>query len=376
MCLALSGISASAVTQQDIDAAKQQADEIEQQLDTVNDNVENLAEQKKNIKSKMDKYTSKLEDIGEDITDTLTSIEETQAELEAQEESIEETQTQLDTQYNAMKRRIAYMYENSNESVFESILSASSFGDMLNRIVYVNALSDYDRAALDDYQGTLDELNEKKEKLEETKDDLEEKQDELNSNQEKFSRLLDASKNSLSETSKELESAENTADNLEAKLAEMRSYEAALEKQKAAEDLARLSQIKDWENEGWSDGPYDASEDEIALLAALIQCEAGGEGTVGQIAVGSVVMNRVASSRFPGSIGGVIYSAGQFSPVASGRVATVLASGANASCRSAAEAVIAGERNVSALFFRTVASAQAAGFDFSSGQIIGNHYFY
>lgn len=64
-----------------------------------------------------------------------------------------------------------------------------------------------------------------------------------------------------------------------------------------------------------------------ALLAALIYCEAGGESYEGQLAVGSVVMNRVRSQAYPNSVSGVIYQGGQFSPVASGRLATVLGSG-------------------------------------------------
>lgn len=57
-----------------------------------------------------------------------------------------------------------------------------------------------------------------------------------------------------------------------------------------------------------------ASVDDVTLLAALIQCEAGNECYEGQLAVGAVVMNRVRSGRYAGSIYGVIYQAGQFPP--------------------------------------------------------------
>ena len=46
---------------------------------------------------------------------------------------------------------------------------------------------------------------------------------------------------------------------------------------------------------------------DVAMLAALIQCEAGGESYEGKLAVGSVVMNRVDSSYFPDTVVGVIY---------------------------------------------------------------------
>ena len=73
------------------------------------------------------------------------------------------------------------------------------------------------------------------------------------------------------------------------------------------------------------------------LLARLIQCEAGGESYDGKLAVGSVVINRVKSSYFPNSVSGVIYQSGQFSPVASGRLAYRLEAGVDGSCLQAAQ---------------------------------------
>ncbi len=106
------------------------------------------------------------------------------------------------------------------------------------------------------------------------------------------------------------------------------------------------------------------------LLAALIQCEAGGESYVGQVAVGNVVMNRVESVNHPNTIPEVIYEAGQFSPVRNGSLHRTMASGnISASCRQAALEAIAGSEPVGdKLFFRRVNGR--------SGQVIGNHVFY
>ncbi len=60
-----------------------------------------------------------------------------------------------------------------------------------------------------------------------------------------------------------------------------------------------------------SSGKY--SESDIELLAKLIAAEARGESYVGQVAVGAVVLNRVAHASFPDSIAGVIYQKGAFS---------------------------------------------------------------
>lgn len=54
------------------------------------------------------------------------------------------------------------------------------------------------------------------------------------------------------------------------------------------------------------------------LLAKIIHAEANGETFLGKVAIGDVIMNRVASSEFPNSIEGVIFQSGQFSPVSDG----------------------------------------------------------
>jgi hypothetical protein len=68
---------------------------------------------------------------------------------------------------------------------------------------------------------------------------------------------------------------------------------------------------------------YTASD--LRLMASIINCEAGGESYQGKLAVGIVVMNRVASKSFPNTIRKVIYQKGQFSPVRNGSLRTKLA---------------------------------------------------
>lgn len=116
-------------------------------------------------------------------------------------------------------------------------------------------------------------------------------------------------------------------------------------------------------------GAVAASYDDVTLLGALIQCEAGSEGYEGQLAVGAVVMNRLRAG-YAGSISGVIYQRGQFSPAANGRLESVLSSGVRSSCLQAAQEAINGADNVNgARNFKNAASGQA-------GIVIGNHVFF
>ncbi len=117
-------------------------------------------------------------------------------------------------------------------------------------------------------------------------------------------------------------------------------------------------------------GQYTTDADMTMLLAALIQCEAGGESYEGQLAVGAVVMNRVRSAAYPDTIHGVIYASGQFTPAQNGKVNRLLDSGRiKQSCIDAATEAISGVSNVGDMtHFRRNNGRE--------GLVIGNHVFY
>ncbi len=117
-------------------------------------------------------------------------------------------------------------------------------------------------------------------------------------------------------------------------------------------------------------GEYTTDADTTLLLAALIQCEAGGEPYEGQVAVGAVVMNRVRSPAYPDTIHAVIYASGQFTPALNGKVNRVYESGnIRQSCIDAANEALSGTSNVGDLtHFRRN--------DGRDGLVIGHHVFY
>ena len=185
----------------------------------------------------------------------------------------------------------------------------------------------------------------------------------------------EAAKKAAAQAQKAAEEAAQKAAAQARKAAEEAAQKAAEEAQRAAEEAARKAA-----EEAQAAAVQAAQQAVIAqagvtsqdveLLAALIQCEAGGESYVGQVAVGNVVMNRVEAAGHPGSIPDVIYAAGQFSPVRNGTLSRTLSTGnISPSCRQAAVEAIAGSAPVGdKLYFR-----RANG---RSGQIIGNHVFY
>ena len=136
---------------------------------------------------------------------------------------------------------------------------------------------------------------------------------------------------------------------------------ARIEAEKAAEREAKRHR---------NYGQYTTDADTTLLLAALIQCEAGGESYEGQVAVGAVVMNRVRSGAYPNSIHGVIYASGPFTPAMNGRLNAVYESGKiKKSCIQAAQEALAGVSNIGDMTHFRRNNGR-------SGLVIGNHVFY
>lgn len=141
----------------------------------------------------------------------------------------------------------------------------------------------------------------------------------------------------------------------------LNSEEVAAKEAKEAEEKAAESAKKP---------AVSASTDDVTLLGALIQCEAGSGSYEGMVAVGAVVMNRVRSGSYPGSISGVIYQGGQFPPALNGSVARVIANGVRSACLQAASEAIGGTDNTNgALSFRSAASGYG-------GTVIGANVFF
>ncbi len=136
--------------------------------------------------------------------------------------------------------------------------------------------------------------------------------------------------------------------------AEAAAAEAAAQAKAAAEAAAAANQA------------IIDSADDVTLLAAIIQIEAGNECYEGQVAVGSVVMNRVRSGSYANTVSGVIFARGQF---ATSRMSSVISNGPKASCIQAAQDALAGaDTTGGATHFRRAGNRE--------GLIIGNHVFY
>ena len=359
---------ATSSTREQIRKAEEERNKTQGQLNQTRENISGLESELGTLQGKLNNLNNQLSDVSNrlaaleaQIADKKQEIAETQAALEAAKE-------EADNQYAAMKSRIQYSYERNDYAFLEGMLGAGSISDMLNYYDYVSAISLYDEQKLIDFRNIRDQIDQEEKKLQKEREELEGYQVEVEAEQAKVSGYISTTSGDIAENKGQLSNAQAEAEAYEARIKAQDEDIAALKK-KLAEEVAmsRLAAQSTWRDIS----EVSFAEEDRYLLANLIYCEAGGEPYAGQLAVGSVVINRVLSSVYPDTVTGVIYQNRQFSPVASGRLAIALADNrATAGCYQAADEAMSGVTNVgNCVYFRTPIEGL-------TGISIGGHIFY
>lgn len=379
-------------SQSEVDRLKEESQNATQKVNEINSKKKQAQDSKNQLQGQADNLAGQITSLNNQITTVTGEISETEeniaqveADLETLNGELQDIQNSLDVQRNAMKLRIKYMYENKTTNTLVNFVESGSMAEFLQRLEYMAQITAYDQKAIQKFQATQMALEQKKAEVEEKNNELSAYQDSLQSKKCQLGTLVGNTTTALNTTNSQIANTQAVIEALEKQLDEAKEYEKRIQKQYQDAQLA-LAQKLAGEHGGYSGG-YSTTDEETLLLAALIQAEADNQGYEGRLAVGSVVMNRVASSKFPNTVAGVIYSPGQFAPVTSGRVALILANGPNSGCQRAAADAIAGNTNTDALFFFTVSYAQnlhdkqveegKEGFlDRTEGTIINAHYFY
>lgn len=336
--------------------------DVQNQIEDAENQIDEYNEQKDALTNDLADLNSNLQSLANDINSLESQITNTQTEIQNISAELDTAIARSKKQQEDMKSRIQFMYENGTTSLLTTLLESTSFADFLKKAEYISYIASYDNQKLKEYQQTQESIAQAKANLETEEDTLHSLKSDMKDKQNSVNNLISNTQSQIATTNKNLEE-------LEQKLKEMEAYEKQLEEQKAREDYEKWLAIQNSVVEDFTVIDYTPQEGEAYLLAAIIQCESGGEPYVGKIAVGNVVMNRVKSTHFPNTITGVIYQNKQFSPVASGRLAYRLEAGVNDECIRAANEVLAGKHVTNALFFRTNNGS-------INGSVIGNHVFY
>ena len=361
-------VHATSSTREEIDRTEREKDTLEEELGKTQDNLDSLEGRRDSLKKELDYLNTQLSEVVANLEELERQIKEKEQEIADTQEVLAKARETEKWQYASMVAIVRCMYERQEDSYLTALLSAASLSDLLSKADNIERVVAYEQKMLQEYKENRILIEEQEARLQAEKTELESLQDQAEEEKDKVSGLISQTSESIAKYASQISSEEQKALDYEAQI---KKKEEDLEylRKKLAEEIA-LSQAA--ANGVWRDiSEVTFAEGDRRLLANLIYCEAGGEPYEGQLAVASVVINRVLSSKFPDSVVGVIYQNRQFSPVASGRLALALTSDlATERCYQAADAAMSGINNIgSCVFFRTPIEGL-------TGINIGGHVFY
>ena len=318
------------------------------------ESTQSLESKTSDLQNQLEGINQELVAISDEISTTEMQVEITNGEIQRTKDSLAEAEADEAQQYEDMKSRIKYMYETGNATLLEMLFSADNLTDFLNKADFIQNISDYDRKMLTELQETKNQIAEEEKTLQAQQDSLVSLQTSLDKKQSDLEAKAAATSTDLA--------------TFQAQLAALRAQEAAeLEAKRQQELQQQQQQEQQQESDKPSSGDgnstvtptppttpdsggdiiqgggSDATHDELTTFAALLDCEAIHDYN-SMLAVATVIMNRVESPLFPNSIHGVIYATGQFEPVWSGRLDSVLNSGPSSLALQVAQDAVNGAR--------------------------------
>ena len=114
-------------------------------------------------------------------------------------------------QYENMKKRIKFMYENSQTSTAEMLFSSKDFSEFLNTAEYITQISQYDRKMLEEYQNTQETIAETQEILKKEYAEIAKLEEQVKAEKQAVAALEAAKKGELADVSEDLADAEQIA---------------------------------------------------------------------------------------------------------------------------------------------------------------------
>lgn len=207
----LEKVYAKTQKQKDAEKKKSQAEQDlkdkKNEINGLKDQQQTTADDIKNKSAKLDEILAAQKKLQKDITNKQEEIEQNQKDLAAAQEKQQE-------QYDAMKKRIQFMYENSAEdNIWTAIIESNGITDMLNRIEYVSDVYDSDRALMDSYQAAVEQVKEIGTKLDNDMNELTAMQDDYEKQQVDVEAAIVALENQKEQYASQIAQAQQQADN-------------------------------------------------------------------------------------------------------------------------------------------------------------------
>lgn len=221
-------------------------------IEEAKEEASRLEEQKAQAKARQEEVKGKLEALARDMEKTATEIESTKKLIKEAEDELVAAKLDENRQYEDMKKRIRYMYENGQIQVFDVFAKSKDIGDMLNKFEYAKKISEYDRKKLEEFTKARELVEEKERKL--------------NDKYNELASLQDTMKTQKVDLDKTLEEANLKLSDLDQKIVENATE---LEKLiKAAEEAERIRKEKE--------AAEKAAAERAAAQAAAAQSSSGG----------------------------------------------------------------------------------------------------
>lgn len=191
--------------------AKNKKSEAQTALDNANADIENIQSQQQELQSQIDALDADLVNIIMNLDILEGELSDKQTELDNVTAQLAQAQEDEQNQYDAMKKRIVYMYENGDDSYIEALVGATDFSDLLNRLEYAQQIYDYDRNLLTQYQETVQQVADLKSQVETEKAELEEVQQSYQEQQASYESMIAEKQSQMSDFDTQLASAQSLA---------------------------------------------------------------------------------------------------------------------------------------------------------------------
>ena len=164
--------------------------ELQKELKNNQSQLDNVNQQISDAKGAQADIGEEIEELDTEMVALLTDINLIEEAIENKEADIEQTQIEYDAavaekdkQYESMKIRIQFMYEQGDASYLHIFFSSKNMSDMLNKASYVEELYEYDRRLLEEYEAVVQQVADLQDRLEEEKSELETSKTELEEEQ-------------------------------------------------------------------------------------------------------------------------------------------------------------------------------------------------
>ena len=152
---------------------------------------EKLKEQKKEAEQLKNDLAKELDVLIGEMEELEGQIKTKEEELFEKEEELMEARIDENNQYESMKKRIKYMYENGDAQFIEILFESEDIGDFLNKAEYISTISEYDRDMLKKFQKVTKVVKEQEAAIRAEYEEMEELQDELIAKQDELEAMVE-----------------------------------------------------------------------------------------------------------------------------------------------------------------------------------------